>query len=421
MNSTIIQKILASHSGRKEVEVGEFVTAKIDAAMIPEGLLEVHETAVKAGLKNGIPKIWDPSKVITGFDHTSPISNERTAQRVKKAKEITKQYGCPYYDINEGIMHQVMLDHGHVLPGSLIVGKDSHSTTYGALNAAGIPIGASEMVYVLAKGELWFKVPETIAIEMHGELRRYSMSKDIFLHITGKYTTELAQYKSIEWRGDGASKLSMDGRVSMSEMSIELGAKCGIFEADKATIEYLDERAKGPFTSVKADKDAAYEKVLAIDVTQIEPMVAKPHFVGNVAPVSEVEGTHIDQAFVGTCSNGRLEDLRMAARIVKGKKANPNTKFIVTPASAEIYRKAATEGLLQILSEAGAMITNPSCGACTGFAGVLAEGETCLAAAPRNFMGRMGSNKANIYLGSPATVAVSALRGEITDPRRFIK
>ena len=420
MGSTIIQKILASHSGMKEVEIGEFVTATIDVAMVTDGLLEVHETAVKAGMKNGIPKIWDPSKVVTGFDHTSPIYNEEIARRVKASKELTKNYGCGFYDVNEGIMHQVMLDHGHVLPGKLIVGKDSHSTTYGALNAAGIPIGASEMVYVLVKGELWFRVPETIVFELRGKLQQYSMAKDIFLHIAGKYSTEVAQYKAIEWRGEGVSRLSLDGRVSISEMSIELGAKCGIFEADETALEYLKKRNKGPFSPVNADQDASYEKVMTVDVNEIEPLVAKPHFVGNVSPVSEVEGTTIDQAFIGTCSNGRLEDLRMAARIVKGKQTNRNTKFIVTPASAEIYKKAAAEGLLLTLSEAGAMITNPSCGACTGFAGVLTDGETCIAAAPRNFMGRMGSPKANIYLGSPATVAASALRGEITDPRKVV-
>jgi len=204
-------------------------------------------------------------------------------------------------------------------------------------------------------------------------------------------------------------------------MSVELGAKCGIFEADKVTLDYLNGRAKGPFNAVKADKGASYEKVLTIDLSQVEPLVAKPHFVGNVVPVGEVEGTHIDQAFVGTCSNGRMEDLRMVAKIVKGKKAREGTKFIVTPASAEIYRKASAEGLLTTIVEAGGMITNPSCGACGGHVAALTEGETVLAAAPRNFTGRMGSNKANIYLGSPATVAVSALKGEITDPRKYVQ
>ena len=417
--STIIQKILADHSGKSKVAVGDYVVANIDIAMIPEGLREVHDTAVKEGLKDGLPKIWDPSKVVTFFDHVSPITSMKTANVAKASREITSSYGVSYYDINEGICHEVMPEKGHVWPGGLIVGKDSHSTTYGAFNAAGIPIGTSEMVYALVKGELWFRVPETIQFNLQGKLPPFVMAKDIFLHVAGKYSSEVAQYKSIEWRGDGASRLSIDGRMCISEASVELGAKCGIFEADATTLAWLSGRVKGTMCPVKADPDAEYEQTYNVNVSNLEPQVAKPHFVENVVPVTEVEGTKVDQAVIGSCANGRLEDLRIAANIMKGKKRNPDTRFYVTPASAEVARKAMDEGIIQVLIEAGALVTNPCCGTCTGFLGVLADGEKCIAATPRNFLGRMGSTKASIYLGSPATVAASAIKGEITDPRRI--
>lgn len=419
MGSTIIEKILAKHAGKDKVEPGEFVIANIDVAMIPEGLLELHELAIKNGFKDGIPKIWNKEKVFTVFDHSSPLTNEITALRVKMSTEITqKKYGVKVYGVNEGICHQLMPEEGYVAPGSLIVGKDSHSTTYGAFNAAGIPIGASDMIYALATGKLWFKVPETIKFILKGELNKRVMAKDVFLYIAGKYTTEVAQYKAIEWAGPAVSRLSIDARMSLSEPSVELGAKCAIFEADDKTLNWLKGRVKESFTPVSPDPDATYESVIDVDITEIGPQVAKPHFVGNVVPVEEVEGVPIDQAFIGSCANGRLEDLHMAAEIVKGKKVHSGTRFIVTPASRDVYAKAAEDGTLAILAKAGALITNPGCGACTGVIGVLADGENAIAAAPRNFMGRMGSPKANIYLGSPATVAASAIYGVITDPRR---
>jgi len=419
MGQTIIQKILAAHAGKTEVDVDEFVIANIDFCYLPEGMGEVHETAVKAGFRDGIPRIWDKDKVFTVIDHSTPITNEQMALRVKHSREVSRKYGVIFSDINEGIGHQLMCEKGFVKPGALILGKDSHTTLYGALNAAGIPIGASEMVYALTTGRLWFRVPETIKFELVGKMPETVMAKDIVLYIAGRYTTEVAQYKAIEWAGEGASHLSMDGRMCLSAMSVELGAKCGIFGVDEETTRFLRSRGISEIRPVEPDKDAEYETVYEVNLSEMEPQIAKPHFIGNVVPVSEVEGSPIDQAVIGGCVNGRLEDLRVAASILKGRKVHPNVRLFVTPASREVYLKAIEEGLISTLIEAGAVVTNPSCGTCTGRMGTLAEGETCIAATSRNFVGRMGSPKAYIYLASPATAAASALKGCISDPRSF--
>jgi 3-isopropylmalate/(R)-2-methylmalate dehydratase large subunit len=306
--------------------------------------------------------------------------------------------------------------------GELILGTDSHSTTYGAFGAAGAGIGASEMAYVLGTGELWMRVPPTIQFVIKGKLPEGVMSKDIILYIAGKYTTEVAQYKAVEFKGPTVEGMSIASRMTIANMGVEIGAKFAFFEADQKTLDYLlkyvKEGAKKRVGIFKADPDARYEQVFEIDVSRLEPQVAFPHDVGNVRPISGVGEIKANQAFLGSCTNGRLEDLEIAAAILKGKKVHPETRLIVFPASWEIYLDALRGGILETLIEAGAVVCNPGCGPCLGgHMGLLAAGERCVASSNRNFKGRMGSPNAEVYLGSPATVAASAIAGKIVDPR----
>ncbi|MBW1784478.1 MAG: 3-isopropylmalate dehydratase large subunit, partial [Deltaproteobacteria bacterium] len=302
----------------------------------------------------------------------------------------------------------------------LVVGADSHTTTYGALNAAATGIGASEMAYVIHTGELWFRVPETVRVEITGSLRRGVSSKDIILFLAEKYGTDMAQYKTIEWTGPVVDDLPMDARLTMSNMSVELGAKFGLFGADEKTLSYLKARTGQSLVPVESDPDEAYAEHILVDGTALEPQVALPHTVGNVKRAADVRGIKIDQAVIASCCHGRIDDLETAAKMLKGKKVHPNVRFYAAPASWDVYRKALDKGILRDLLDAGVMIGNPSCGFCTGFQGVLAAGERCIAAAPRNFKGRMGSPEAEIYLATPETVTAAAIRGEITDPREVM-
>jgi 3-isopropylmalate/(R)-2-methylmalate dehydratase large subunit len=311
-----------------------------------------------------------------------------------------------------------MIEKGHARPGTLVVGTDSHTCSYGALGAAGTGIGITEMAYVLARGELWFKVPETVRFVLSGSLPELVSSKDIMLCIAGRFGAEVAQYKSVEFVGETADALSIEQRITMSNMGVEIGAKFGFFNVDEKTLAYLDGRIEGEAVPLSADSDAGYLATHEVDVSVLEPQVACPHSVDNVKPIGQVVGTPINQAVLGSCTNGRIEDLRVAAEILKGRSVDPYTRLYVYPASREVYQKAIESGALQILSEAGAVICNPSCGPCFGgYAGLLAPGEKCISSTNRNFKGRMGSPDAEVYLASPATVAASAIKGVITDPR----
>ena len=418
---TIIEKILARAAGRQEVAPGNYVTANIDMAMMPDAFRLIRGILAKAGIREEDFKIWDPDKFVVVSDHRVPPTTLAMAQGHKLLRDLAKSLRVKhFYDVFPGICHQVMVEKGHVLPGQLIVGADSHTTTYGALNAAATGIGASEMAYVMKTGKLWFLVPETIRFEISGRLPAYLTSKDVILHIAGKYGVDVAQYKAIEWTGSAVDNMGLDARLTMGNMSVELGAKVGLFRADEKTLDYVRARTDKPFQAVEADPDAVYADTHVIDASELEPQVALPHTVGNVRGVSEAKGTPIDQAVIATCCNGRMEDLRTAAEIVKGKKVHPRVRFYVAPASWELYKEAVESGVISTLVDAGVMIGNPSCGFCTGFQGVLAEGEACVAAAPRNFKGRMGSPESRIYLASAATVAASALKGEIVDPREVL-
>lgn len=418
---TIIEKILARASGLRKTSPNEYVTAKIDVAMMPEAFRLLQTVLSKGGIREEAFRIWDRERFVVVTDHRVPPASLAVAENQKISREFAKRLNVKYfYDVFPGVCHQIMVEKGHVKPGDLIVGADSHTTTYGALNAASTGIGTSEMAYVIQTGELWFRVPETIKFEINGKLQDFVHSKDIILSIAGKHKTEVAQYKAIEWTGSTVDEMSLDSRLTMGNMSVELGAKFGIFRADQKVIDYVRARTDKPFEPVESDPNAVYAEQYLIDGSTLEPQVALPHSVENVVKAREVKDIKIDQATIASCCHGRIEDLEIALRILKGKKVYPGVRFYVAPASWEVYKEASERGFLSKLIESGVMIGNPTCGFCTGLQGVLAAGEKCIAATPRNFKGRMGSNDAEIYLASPATVTASAIAGKIVDPREVM-
>ena len=412
---TISEKILAKSADKNRVEPGEIIDAKVDMAMSHDNAALVSKVFGEIGIKN----VWNPDKIVIILDHRVPANNIKAAEAHKKIRDfIRKQKIKHFYDAGEGICHQVMIEKGHARPGMLVVGTDSHTTTYGAIGVFSTGIGATEMAAVWATGKLWLKVPETIRINISGNLPKLVTSKDIILHIIGKIKSDGANYKAIEFYGETIDKMSVESRLTMSNQSMEAGAKAAIIPPDSKTIEYVKSRTKESFDIVKADNDAKYEEILDFDVTDLEPMVACPHTVDNVKPVREVAGLEINQAVLGSCTNGRLEDLELAAKIIDGKNVHKNVRMIVVPASREIYLKAIEKGFIQKFVKAGAMVINPGCGPCLGaHQGILASGERAITSTNRNFRGRMGSPDSEIYLASPATVVASAIRGEITDPR----
>lgn len=418
---TMIEKVLARASGKSRVSPREYVTARIDFGFMYENFSRLRALLAKGGIPEDWLKVWDPDKFAVVTDHSVPPTTVRTAEYHKISRELARKLQLRYfYDVHPGIGHQIMIEKGHVRPGELIVCYDSHTTTFGAMNAAATGIGLSEMAHVIHTGELWFRVPETIQITVSGRLSDFVVSKDVLLYFAGKYGTEVAQYKAIEWTGPVIEEMSLDGRLTIGNMSVELGAKFGLFRADAKVAEYLRGRTEKEWQAVEADPGAKYAATYLVDGSALDPQVALPHNVGNVLRASEVRDVPLDQAVIATCCNGHMEDLRIAARILKGRKVHPRVRFYIAPASWAIYRQALEEGLLGVFVDAGVLVGYPSCGFCAGYQGVLAEGERCIAAAPRNFKGRMGSPKAEIYLGSPATVAASAIRGKITDPREVM-
>lgn len=411
------EKILARTSGRDSVRAGEYVTSRADRVM-------GHEAFTLCGLKllqMGIERLFDPDKVLVILDHYFPCPNEKMARGHATARDLVRKFGIRHFLGHAGVCHQVLIERGLVWPGQLVFGTDSHSTTYGAVGAAGNGIGLTEMTYVLATGELWLQVPTTLRFVLEGELPPGLMSKDVILHLAGRFGTEVAQYRAIEFSGPVARRMTIASRMTVSNMSAELGAKFAFFEADEVTSSTL--RAQAPEAEIELfgpDSGAVYEASHVVDVSGLEPQIAVPHNPGNVEPVSKVAGVRVDQAFLGSCTNGRLEDLAVAAEILRGRKVAEGTRLLITPASHEVYLDATRAGYTEILLEAGASITAPGCGACPGgLGGVIGAGEVCISSTNRNFRGRMGSPEAEIYLGSPASVAAAAATGEIVDPREF--
>lgn len=416
MAMTITEKILANGSGKKEVHAGETVTSKLDYVLVNDvtGPLAVQEFE-----KLGVP-LFDKNKAVIVLDHFTPCKDIKSAQNCKILRTFAKKNNVKYfYEGGEvGIEHELLPEQGIARPGLVIVGADSHTCTYGGLGAFSTGIGSTEAAAAWATGELWFRVPETLKFDVSGKLHNMVFSKDVILYIIGKIGVDGALYKAMEFGGEAISALSVGQRLTITNMAVEAGAKNGIIEPDAKTEIYTKERSSEPYKIFKSDKDANYEKVFEIDAAKIEPQVAMPHLPSIAKPVREVAGIELDQVLIGSCTNGRFEDLQVAAKILKGKKVAKGLRVIITPATPRVWGEALSAGLTDIFLKAGCVISPPTCGACLGgHMGILAEGERCLATTNRNFVGRMGHPKSEVYLASPATCAASALTGKIRDPR----
>jgi 3-isopropylmalate/(R)-2-methylmalate dehydratase large subunit len=417
MGMTIAEKILARHSGLSKVVPGQMVMANIDRTRIVDYKAQDSYHVFK---ELGIKKVWDPKRILMVIEHHVPPSTQFHADSHVIARKFAKEYGIELLELGRhGICHISFIEKGFARPGELVAAGDSHTCSYGAFNTAARGLGPDEMPYLLANGKIWFKVPDTIRCELIGELSPMVSAKDIILYIAGKLGTDVALYKSIEFVGNGAKSLSLSGRITIANMGVEIGAKFAIFEADEKTINYVKERTNDLFEPVKSDIDANFSATYTIDISKVKPVVACPYLVSNVRPVEKVEGITIQQCFIGSCTNGMIEDLRVAARILKNNKVYPNTRLIIVPASTQIYLQALKEGLIEIFIESGAMVEGPACALCGGDKGLLGKGEKGLYTNNRNFKGRHGKG-AEVYLGSPATVAASAINGRITDPRKYL-
>jgi len=415
---TLAENILEEASG-KSLTAGEIVYANVDTAMSHENAALVIRWFKEIGRE----RVWNNERIVIIFDHRVPAESIKTAEGQKKIRNFVKEQGIKYfYDINTGICHQVLAEKGFSRPGIVLVGTDSHTTTAGAFGAFATGIGATEMAGVWATGKIWFKVPETIKINVEGELNKGIYAKDVILNIIGHLGADGANYMAVEFDGEAIKKMSIASRMVLSNLSMEMGAKVAFVYPDEKTRKWLEEREAKPYKFVLPDKNARYVDEYNFNASEMQPVVACPHSVDNVKSIEEVEGVEIQQAFIGSCTNGRLEDLREAARILKGRKVRKSTRLIIGPASWEVYRDAMREGLLDIFIEAGGVIINPGCGPCLGaHQGILASGETAISTTNRNFQGRMGSPESFVYLASPATVAASAIEGKIADPRKYLR
>ncbi len=416
------EQVLARTSGRDLVVAGQFVTATADLLMCHEAL-----TMCGSQLRGvGVEHLAHPERVHVVLDHFFPAPTAAHAKDHQRARRLVEQYGITNFWGHAGICHQVLTEGGAIAPGQLVLGTDSHSTTYGALGAAGAGIGVTEMTYALATGELWFQVPPTVRVELVGTGGPGLMAKDLVLAMAGRWGTDVAQYAAIEYHGPVAAAMSVAGRMTMANMGAELGAKFAMFPADAITSAYLSVRSMAGATGAAGESEfgpqpgAVYERILTLDSTDLAPQVACPHNPGNVVAVGEVAGVAVHQAFIGSCTNARLEDLAVAAAILDGRQVHPRVRLLVTPASRQVFLEAVQAGYVATLVEAGAHLTASGCGACPGgHQGLLGPGEVCISSTNRNFVGRMGSAEASVYLGSPAVVAAAAVAGELVDPREY--
>ncbi|MDI9642310.1 MAG: 3-isopropylmalate dehydratase large subunit [Archaeoglobaceae archaeon] len=417
MGKTIVEKIF-SKACEKEVKAGDFVFASIDLAMIHDITAPLAIKAFKE-IAGENAKLWDSKKVVMAFDHQAPADSIKSAENQKQLRIFAGEQGILNYDVCGGIAHQLMVEN-HVLPGMLVVGADSHTCMYGALGAFATGIGSTDMGCVLATGKLWFKVPESIRFNVHGRLEKHVYGKDVVLRIIGNIGAEGANYKACIFSGEVVKRFQMADRLTMCNMAIEMGGKAGIVEPDKITLQYLKEVGR-EFSGelLTSDEDANFEEV-ELDVTGMEPQVAVPHRVDNVVGISEVEGIKVDQVFIGSCTNGRYEDLKISAEILKGEKVAKGVRLIVIPASRREYMRALKDGLIDVFLDAGAIVEFPSCGPCMGGSfGLIAGGEVSVSTSNRNFIGRQGSPEGKIYLVNPAVAAASAIYGVLTDPREI--
>jgi len=417
LGKTIAEKILSNHS-KTDAHAGEIVIADIDFCMGQDGTSGV---AIDVFNAMNVKKVFDPSKIAMIIDHSAPSPNIGVSTIHKKIREFTKLQKIKLYDIGCGVCHQLLPEQGHVVPGNLVIGADSHTCTYGAINVFSTGVGSTDFAAVMASGKLWFKVPESVKLIANGKLQKGVYSKDLILFIIKQISAGGATYQSVEFEGKAIDVLSVDARFTISNMAIEFGAKAGLMKADKKVMDWVKKHSKRIPKPVNADPDAKYADIREFDAAKIGPQVAKPHAVDNVSPVEELEGTPIQQGFIGTCTNGRVEDFEVAAKILKGKKIHRDARLILAPASRQILKELISKGIYTTLLEANAIFVVPGCGPCVGtHNGVPSDGENVISTANRNFKGRMGNPNAFIYLGSPATVAASVLNGKITDPRKYI-
>ena len=412
---TLTEKILAAHTDKKEVSPGEFVNVRVDMILAnditaPITIREFHRL--------GVSKVFDPQKIVMVPDHFVPNKDVASAEQAKLLREFAHEQGVIYFEVGQmGIEHVLLPEQGLVLPGEVVIGADSHTCTYGALGAFATGMGSTDIAAAMATGDIWMKVPSTIKLVYHGSLGEWVGGKDLILYTIGDIGVDGALYSAMEFTGEAIDALPMDGRFTMANMAIEAGAKTGVFRVDNKAQLYIKSREKRPYSVYEPDGDAEYSQIIEYDVSDIEPQVALPHSPANTKPVSQVGDIEINQAVIGSCTNGRLEDLRLAGRILKGRKVHHGVRCIIITGSQQVYLDALTMGLIEIFIKAGAVVSTPTCGPCLGgHMGVLADGERCISTTNRNFVGRMGSPKSEVYLSNPAVAAASAVMGRITSP-----
>lgn len=410
----VAEKILAAHCGQPSVSPGDLINAKVDVVMANEVTAPI---SIREFAKLGVASVFDPKRVILVQSHFVPAKDINSAEQSKMVREFARAQGTVHFEVGTGIEHVLLPERGLVVPGDLVVGADSHTCTYGALGIFATGMGSTDIAVAMATGEIWMKVPASSKFVYHGVPKQWVGGKDLILHTIGDIGVDGALYQSMEFTGEAIAHLPVSGRLTMSNMAIEAGGKAGICYVDEKTEEYVRSRAQRPYKVYMPDPDAAYESVREYDASVIEPTVACPSLPSKVQRVSAIAGTHIDQAVIGSCTNGRIEDLRLAAGILKGKRVDPGVRCIVVPGSEAVYRQALREGLIETFTEAGAIFSFPTCGPCMGaHVGVLAAGEVAISTTNRNFIGRMGSPRSGVYLANPAVVAASAIAGSIASP-----
>ena len=416
---TIAEKILAKHAGLEEVKPGQLISAKLDITLAND---ITGPVAIKEFKKIGINKVFNKDRVVFVPDHFVPNKDIKSAQQAKEVREFSKEQNLTnYFEVGRmGIEHALLPEKGIVTAGDLIIGADSHTCTYGALGAFATGVGSTDLACAMASGETWFKVPSTIKVEFNGKLNKWVSAKDLILHLIGDIGVDGALYKVLEIGGSTIEEMEMDGRLTICNMAIEAGAKAGIIVPDKITKEYLESRSIRQPVFYETDKDAQYEKVITYDVSKIEPTVAFPHLPENTKPISQVGNIKIDQAVIGSCTNGRLSDIKVTAEILKNRTVHPDVRLIVFPGTQDIYLEALKLGYIETIIKAQGAVSTPTCGPCLGgYAGILAEGERCISTTNRNFVGRMGHTKSEVYLSSPAVAAASAILGRIASPEEL--
>lgn len=416
---TLAEKILAAHAGRAKVTPGELINVRVDLVLSNDITAPI---AIREFRRIGIERVFDPQKVVMVPDHFTPNKDIPSAEQAKLVREFALEQGLVYFEVGRmGIEHVLVPEQGLVLPGDVVIGADSHTCTYGAVGAFATGMGSTDIASAMASGEIWMRVPPTIKFVYHGELPKWTGGKDLILHTIGRIGVDGALYSAMEFAGEAVGRLSMDSRFTMANMAIEAGAKAGIFVVDDKTIEYVRPRANRPYKVYESDKDAEYARVIECDVSMIEPQVAFPHIPSNTQPISEVGQIEIDQVVIGSCTNGRLEDLQIAARILEGRQVHPRVRCIIIPGSQRVYLEALREGLIEVFVDSGTAVSTPTCGPCLGgYMGVLANGERCVSTTNRNFLGRMGSPESEIYLTNPAVAAASAVAGKIASPEEVM-